>query len=373
MSVVDYRSTTPFSFLIAASARVVAKGPFVMPHPFRILGLLRQALAVSSAAGAFVFFFWSWAVCTAIPAGAEEKKRVTVAMSVTPLSAPIIIAKNKGYFAKNGLDVTTKDYIGGVRSITAVFEGKADIATASEAVVMFNSFKRSDFAIVCTFVASDNDVKIITRKDSGIRTVRDLAGRRVGTVTGASSQFFLDETLLLAGVDNSRVDVVHFNPEDSPSSLARRDVDASVIWEPLAYLTKRKLGDQAVEVPHDKTYRETFNAVILQNYAARNPDILERFVRALVQATEFIQAHPKQSQRIVAARINSDIEFIAAVWGDFEFGISLHQWLLTTLEKEARWAIGRRLVPARDIPNYLDFLHLEVLNRVRPEAVTVFR
>ena len=128
-----------------------------------------------------------WAISTAFPLEAAEEKAVTVAMSLTPLSAPFIVADDRGYFAKNGLNVTIKDFVGGHRSIKAVFDGKADIATSSEVVVMFNSFKRSDFTIVCTFVTSDNDVKIITRKDTGIRVVQDLVGHRVGTVTGASA------------------------------------------------------------------------------------------------------------------------------------------------------------------------------------------
>lgn len=307
------------------------------------------------------------------PAEAKERLPLALAMSLTPLSSPVIIAEAKGYFAQNGLDVTIKDFIGGHRTIEAVFEGKADIATSSEAVVMFNSFKRSDFAIVCTFVTSDNDVKIITRKDTGIRKLRDLKGRRVGTVTGASAQFFLDQSLMLAGIDHSQVDVVHVNPEDSPSSLADGDVDAVVVWEPLAYLTKKKLGGNAVVVPHEKIYTETFNAVALRDYADKNPDVMERFVRALIYATEFLNAHPEESQLIVAKRINKDIDFVKAVWRDFNFGVSLHQWLLTTLEAEARWAIDLQLVSDLGVPNYLDFLHLKTLDRVRSEAVTVFR
>jgi NitT/TauT family transport system substrate-binding protein len=340
-------------------------------HPFQILGRPTRAFAASMAITVFVVAVW--AASTAFPAEAREHKPVTVAMSLTPLSAPIIVAESKRYFKKNGLDVTIKEFVGGFRTIKAVFEGKADIATSSEAVVMFNSFKRTDFAVVCTFVSSDNDVKIITRKDTGIRTVPDLAGRRVGTVKGASAQFFLDETLMLNGVDDARVDMVHVNPEDTPSALARGAVDAVVVWEPQAYLTGKKLGGEAVVVPHERIYTETFNAVALREYADNNPDVLEHFVRALIDAIEFIRLNPDESQRIVSARINSDDEFIKAVWKDFEFGVSLHQWLINTLEAEARWAIGHNLVSAGRVPNYLGFLHLKALDRVRPDSVTVFR
>lgn len=349
----------------------VAKGLFNMFHPFRFVGRPTRSFAASMAITVFVVAVW--AVPAAISAEAREEKTVTVAMSLTPLSAPIIVAKSKGYFTKNGLDVTIKEFIGGFRAIKAVFEGKADIATSSEAVVMFNSFERTDFAVICTFVSSDNDVKILTRKNTGIRTVREMVGHRVGTVTGASAQFFLDETLMLNGIDDSQIEMVHVNPEDSPSSLANGDVDVVVVWEPLAYLTEKKLGREAVVVPHERAYTETFNAVVLREYADKNPEVLERFVRALIEAIEFIRVNPDESQRIVSERINNDFEFVKAVWKDFEFGVSLHQWLINTLEAQARWAISHHLVTADRIPNYLDFLHLKALDRVRSDSITVFR
>ncbi len=350
---------------------IVAKWSFNVFPPFRFLG--RPAQAFTATMAITIFVVATWAVSTAFPAAAREEKSVTVAMSLTPLSAPIIIAKRNGYFTKNGLDVTIKEFIGGFRTIKAVFEGKADIATSSEAVVMFNSFERTDFAVFCTFVSSDNDVKILTRKNTGIRTVREMVGRRIGTVMGASAQFFLDETLMLNGVDSSLIEMIHVNPEDSPSSLASGDVDVVVVWEPLAYLTQRKLGREAVVVPHERAYTETFNAVVLREYADKNPDVLERFVRALIDATEFIQVNPEESQRIVSERIDNDFEFVKAVWKDFEFGVSLHQWLINTLEAQARWAISHDLVSADRIPNYLGFLHLKTLDRVRSDSVTVFR
>ncbi len=249
------------------------------------------------------------AVVAAAGAEAGENKAVTLAMSLTPLSAPAIVAENQGYFEKYDLDVSIRDFIGGMRAAQAVFRGDADISTSSETVVMFNSFERSDFAVICTFVTSDDDVKIIARKTTGIAAVEDLKSRRVGTVMGASTQYFLDEALFLAGVESSRVDVVHMNPEDGSRLLAEGGVDAIVVWEPLAHLARKALGTEARVIPHERIYTESFNALVLRAFAAKNPAILDSFARALADAIEFIHADPKESQRIVAARIGSSSHF----------------------------------------------------------------
>lgn len=50
---------------------------------------------------------------------AVEQKAVTVAISLTPLSAPFIIADERGFFVEEGLDISMKEFRGGYRTIGA--------------------------------------------------------------------------------------------------------------------------------------------------------------------------------------------------------------------------------------------------------------
>jgi hypothetical protein len=63
----------------------------------------------------------------------------------------------------------------------------------------------------------------------------------------------------------------------------------------------------------------------------------------------------------------------AALWDDFVFEMSLDQALIRTLEDEGLWAIRNNLVNKPDIPNYLDYIHSEPLERVNSEAVTIIK
>jgi len=333
----------------------------------------RLIYAVVTLMAITAFNFTVFAISATSTAEAAKKNSLTVAMALTPLSAPVIIAQKRGFFAANGLNVTIKDVSGGHRAIRTIFEGKADISTSSEVVVMFKSMTRSDFSIICSFVSSDKDTKIVAHKDSGIQTIKDLVGKRVGTVTGTSAQFFLDQTLLFGGVNSSSVKVVHIDPEEAPVFLASKKVDAIAVWEPYAYLTRVKLGNQAVVIPHERNYTETFNAIALKSFVASHPATIEKFLAALLQAVSFINDNPEETQHIVAQRIDQDHNFIKSVWSDFTFGITMHQWLITTLESEARWAVAAGHIDQRMIPNYLDYLYLDALERLKPENITIYR
>lgn len=302
---------------------------------------------------------------------AAEKETVTVAMSLTPLSAPFIIADDKGFFSKEGIDVSIKEFRGGYRAIKAMFDGHADIATSSEAVVMFNSLKRNDFGIFATFVTSDNDVKIMACDKSGINSVTDLAGKRVGTVVGASSHFFLSYTLLMNGVAEQSVKIIPLHPEDTPRKCLHDDIDAVVIWEPYPYLMKKEPGSSVHEVPHHRDYIETFNAVVKHSYAEQNKATLKAVVRALIRTTDYMKKHPNESQLIVSRRLDKDLKMLKKNWGDYNFTVGLHQWLLGSIETEARWAIKNKFSDSGTIPNYLDYMITEPLKHTNPGLMTI--
>jgi len=303
----------------------------------------------------------------------SSAEQITIAVSVSPLSAPLIIADEQGYFSRQGLDIHLEKYIGGMRTAKALFAGKAHFATSSEAVVMFNSFERNDFVVIGTFVESDNDVKILTTKKSGIQTVSDLAGHRIGTIVGTSAHFFIDHTLLMNGVDTQTVEIIKINPEDTSKYLKSGEVDAVVSWEPFIFLGQTELGKSAVTVPHGNMYTETFNLLVMKKFAGKNPRLLEKILKALLQASDFINNNKSKTQQIVARRFNKDLQVIQSTWDDFNFSLSLHQSLLTTLESQGRWALKRDFVKGDKVPNYLNYLMLEPLENVQPSAVTVIR
>lgn len=303
---------------------------------------------------------------------AKDNDVVRIAMSISPLSSPFIIAHEKGYFKELGLNVEIKQTKGGHLSLKNVLAGKADIATSSEAVVMFNSFKRDDFSIFCTFVTSDNDVKILARSDSGINTISDLKGKKVGTIIGTSAHFFLNHTLLMNGISEKDVRISKLKPQDSKIILEEKSLDAIVTWEPYAYLAHKQLGDKVKIVEHDRVYVETFNAITTTEYANKNEQKLVKITQALMKAVQFIKDKPETTQKIVSKLLGKELDVIRNTWSDFSFSVGLNQWLLTSMETEARWAIKHEFLKAEKIPNYMNFINVKPLKILAPDLITIF-
>jgi len=295
-----------------------------------------------------------------------------LSLSLTPLSLPFFVADEQGFFAAEGVHLAINEVVGGHRTMQQLLEGTADLATSSETVVMFNSFQRDDFAIIASFVTSEDDVKIITRADTGITTPRQLAGKTVATVTGAASHYFLDTLLLFSGVDPKKVHLRNLAPEAMADALRNKAVDAIAIWEPIPFKALQGVPGARL-LPKSSTYRLTFNLIARKNLLGTRDADLAGLLRALERAQRFIYDNPLQAKAILRKRLQLDQAFIDWIWSRYSYRLSLDQSLLTTLEGEARWARQEGLVKGARSPNYLNFIYANPLLQVRPSAVSIIR
>lgn len=135
------------------------------------------------------------------PAGPREK--VAIGVGSFLLSAPIIIAREKGFIADEGLDMTFKQYSFGKKAMEAMFAGEVDIATVAETPIVFNSFIRDDFIVFATFVYSYNDSKVLGRKDQGVSKPEDLKGKKLGITAKTSTHFFAHIYLAEHGMEEN--------------------------------------------------------------------------------------------------------------------------------------------------------------------------
>ncbi len=301
----------------------------------------------------------------------KNREKATLGVSKSFLSIPAFVAKSTGYFSREGIDLTVKECSSGKTATDALFRGEADISTVADMPVVLESFKRKDFCIFGTFCRSYRMVKLIARKDSGIRTGADLKGKKVGVNLGTSSHFFLGAFLMHHMLSVSDIKMVNMRTVDMPVALRNNQVDAISVWQPYDKKALRLLGDNAVEFPAGEIYCTTFNLVTTKSFAKEHPEVLGKFLRAINNAVTFIQKNREISQDIIAKTFKLDIDSVRAAWDDFVFGLSLDQALLVSWEEIARWSIQNNFVPKREIPNYLNYICLGPLEAVKPESISI--
>jgi NitT/TauT family transport system substrate-binding protein len=297
---------------------------------------------------------------------------VVIATTPSLSSTLILIAENKGFFTRHGLNVTIQGNPLSITSMDNLARGTTDIAGSSDYSFTNYLFSRPGLQTFGSTAKTDV-ISIVARKDRGIITPQDLAGKKIGCTKQQAGEFFLGRYLLLNGINSSSVTVVNVNPVDMPGAMANGTIDAAITWEPYVNTLQKQLGSNAVVFPAQEGQRYYWLLICTNKTAAERPEMIRKVLAALVDAESFTQQNPEEAQQIIAARLNLDPIYLREVWPKYHFIVSLDQSLIVAMEDEARWELQNNLTTEREIPNYRSNIYRDALDAVKPQAVTVIR
>lgn len=298
---------------------------------------------------------------------------LTLAVSRTPLSLPLYIAQQNGYFTAEGLEIKFNECLGGHRCLRQVLDGQADVATAGDLPVVMNSFSSSDYAVIGTFTKSNDDIKLIASARAGIKSPAQLTGKRIGAIKGTASEYFLELYLLTVGLDPQTMTVVDVQPEDMVQALQSGKVDAISVWQPYGHLALKAMGAGATVLPSNNAFIQNFNLVSHRKLVGARDTALIKLLTAVERAERFIQEHPAEAKRILLQRLALEQDFVDMVWPGLRYRLGLDQALLVTMEGEARWARREGHAVGSLKPNFLQLVHSAPLSAVKPDAVASLR
>ncbi len=283
------------------------------------------------------------------------------------------IAFVEGYFRDQGLDVEMQLHTSGKAAVKSLLEGNADLAELGDIPFMLSVMRGAKIKLITTMNTTENILTVVANKSTGIQTPKDLKGKKIGITFGTGGHFFLSAFLTVNGISLKEVELVNLKPNDLVAAIGNGEIDAVSTWQPHGLRSQERLGDNAIVFSSRGIHRETWNIAGNDDFIKKNPGIIERTLRALRKAEELVKNNPDKAIDDTANYTGSDREQFAKVWSDIDFGLTLDQSLLITLEDETRWAIENNLVDTTDRPNYLEFLYFDGLDAVKPGAVTVIR
>jgi len=301
----------------------------------------------------------------------KEFEKVSIGAARDIINSMTWLTIEKGYFKEEGLDVTLKPYVSGRLALSEMLDNVVQVATSAEVPVMSNLFTERDFSIFGTIGMSDNEIKIIARKDAGINNPLDLKGKKVATQKNSAVHFFMYTFLVYNGIDESELNISFMPPLELVQALVNGDIDAFSMREPFIQQARDYLGDKIVQFEQPGIYTKTFNLVAHNKFIRENPETIRKILRAFIKAEQFMKQNRKASIEIIAKLHGLNKENLTREWDNYLFEVLLSQSLLITLENEARWAIETGLTDKTEVPNYLNHIYLDALEMVKPEALYI--
>jgi ABC-type nitrate/sulfonate/bicarbonate transport system substrate-binding protein len=297
-------------------------------------------------------------------------EEITLGAPALETNALVYVAETRGYFKKNGLNVTLKKYDSGGAAVPGLLKNETDLALASEFVVVNTIFKKGDVRTLGSIDKFEN-MFVIARKDRGIGKITDLRNRTVGVPEGTIADFYLGRYLNLHNMKLSDVIFVDIRPDHSAGALAAGNVDAVVTWHPYLDSMSDLYGDRLVVWPIQSSQLTCWNAVCRTDWADSHQDAIDRFLLSIAQAEEYATNQPQETRKIVQSKLNYPEEYMQAVWPDHQFALSLDQSLVLAMEDEGRWMINNNLTRERTMPDFRDYIYTKGLEDINPESVNI--
>lgn len=230
------------------------------------------------------------------PAPAPVKVRAGIVSAIDQLGVPLAV--DRGFFEKRGLDVTIANpFPTGIDLLNALQAGEVQIGQVG--VPMIGAALRGmDVVILGNYSGSavrlggDYTMALVTREGSGIRTPRDVRGRRIAVSIGSISHLYILGLLEKNHLAPSDVTLVNTPPADMPVALRGGAVDAFATWDPFPVIALRDVP-HAFEVVRGGGYIGYVGFIVaLRPWAEHNQDAVERFLAARAEADKFMRSNP---------------------------------------------------------------------------------
>ena len=196
-----------------------------------------------------------------------------------------------------------------------------------------------------------------------------LKGKKIGVDSGSSSGNFWLGLVKNLNLDPKDYKVIQVQPPEMVAALERGDIDAFAAWEP--WVTRALAA-----IPNTKNLHDNEGIIIPRDYVYMNRDWAEQnkvaavaFMRAMVQATDFIRDHPKEAADGVAATLKLDPALTATLMTRVQFSMRLDPSSLEHMQEiEAQIKQMGKLAKPVD---WSKFFYLDPLRGVTPDQVSL--
>lgn len=225
--------------------------------------------------------------------------------------AKFFVAKEQGFFAKEGLDVELIEFQNSADGLNAIIAGKLDIGAFGTTAPVAHLSKGAKIKIIGGVMGGDAALIATPANAPKIASVADLKGKKVATVRMASGDAVLRGALKDKGL-NWKTDVQIFELKNPPAvieAVKSGQVDAGLVWGP----HDLRAEDQGLKVVIHSTDLQPGHPccrLVVTENSLKNQATWEKFLRAFLKAERFAQENKKETIASIAKYVKLDEQLL---------------------------------------------------------------
>jgi NitT/TauT family transport system substrate-binding protein len=240
--------------------------------------------------------------------GGGGAETTTLKVGVIPIAdvAPLYLGMKKGFFQEEQLKLEPQLAEGGAAITPAVLSGQFEIGFSNTISLLIAASKDLPVQIIAQGVLAGTEeskawADLLVLKDGPIKDAKDLEGKTIAVNTlNNICEVTIKASLEKEGVDVESLKFAEVPFPDMNAALEAGRVDGACVVEP--FVSQGKAGKaKGIDPFYIRTAPDLTVAVYFtsKQYAEENPDVVDRFVRAMNKSLEYAQGHPDEVRDVL--------------------------------------------------------------------------
>lgn len=261
----------------------------------------------------------------------------------------LVLLKSKGTLEPKlkalGYNVTWTEFQFGPPLLEAINVGAIDFGNTGETPPVFAQAAGAPIRYVAYEPPAQKGEAILVPKDSPIKSVAELKGRKVAVGKGSNAHYLLVKALEKAGLKYEEITTAFLAPADARAAFESGAVDAWSIWDPYqsaaeATLRARTLTDATGLAPNTQYYLSS------QKFSETEPKVLDALLESLREIDTWAKADPRAVAEQLSPAVGLPVPILEVALKRQSYGIKpIDAQVLAEQQKVADTLFQLKLIP----------------------------
>lgn len=259
--------------------------------------------------------------------------------------APLIVARaQKRFESAFGPEVTveykTMETLPSINEALAT--GRLDIMFEAEPPALIGLAAGIDLrlaALSCTL-----QQEVVVPQGAGIKSLKDLKGKKVAVLAGTSSHFGLLRALSQVGLGKDDVEVVDMTPPDAKVAFETGVVKGWAVWPPWV---EQEVVSGKGKILQGGDAKIQSIMVLRGGFTGAHSDLARKAIKAIEDTKSWLADNPEEGQRLVAKELSLPVEVVALAWPKHNWRAAIDSGVLDDIQAKADFIAQEGLVKRR--------------------------
>jgi sulfonate transport system substrate-binding protein len=235
----------------------------------------------------------------------------------------LTLQKSQGTLEKRlaplGVSVKWVEFPAGPQLLEGLNVGAVDVGFVGEAPPIFAQAAGAKFVYIGNDPAAPEAEAIVVPKDSTLKSVADLKGRKVALNKGSNVHYLLVRALEKAGLKYADIQPVFLPPADARAAFERGAVDAWVIWDPFLAAVEKQSSARVLVDGRGAVNNYAFY-LGERGYTERYPQVIQALFDDTVAQGQWLKANIRQAAALIAPQQGLSSEVVELSLTRYQFG-----------------------------------------------------